>query len=80
MWYKRKDGTEVYKEGRYKVVEIYKKDKRKFNGEYTFYTCFVWNKGEVVASEGVHGSALRKKYQAIRWAMKKARELKIIKL
>lgn len=72
-WYKRKDKTDVLKVGNYKVVEI----KRKYNGEYSFYSCLVFNKGEIVASEGIHGSSLRKKYMAVRWGCKKARELNI---
>jgi len=82
-WYKRKDGLglpiDVLKVGRYKVLEIHKKDKRFYNGEYTFYKCLVFDKGKIVAAEGCLGSSLRKKYQAVRWGCKKARELNILK-
>lgn len=73
-WYTRKDKTEVFKQGRYKVVEI----KKKNNGHYRFYSCVVFDKGIPVAGEGLLGSSLNKKYLAVRWGMKKARELKII--
>src|ERR1035437_6787932 len=52
-WYKRKDGIETFKYGRYIVLEIKKKDKEHYNGEYDFYRCFVFNKGELVASDGI---------------------------
>lgn len=80
-WYDRKDGQDkltILKVGRYKVLQIRRKGKKQYNQEYTFYSCLVFKKGEVVASEGIHGSSLRKKYQAIRWGLNKARELNII--
>lgn len=79
VWYKRKDGTEVMKAGNWKVLEIFKKDKRFYNGEYSFYRVLVFKKGKVISAEGVHGSSLRKKYQAVRWGCNKAREFKLIK-
>lgn len=75
IWYKRKDKTIVLKWGNWKVLEI----KKKSNGQYSFYSCLVFNHGEMVASEGIHGSYLGKKYKAVRWGCKKARELNIIK-
>ena len=78
-WYKRKDGIETFKYGRYIVLEIKKKDKEHYNGEYDFYRCFVFNKGELVASEGVHGSSLSTLGKAKSWGVQKAIELKIIK-
>lgn len=69
-WYKRKDKTEVLKMGKWKVLEIFKRP----GG---FYCCFVWNKGEVIATNGYHASALPKKYHAIRWGCKKIIELGI---
>lgn len=73
VWYKRKDGTHVLKYGKWKLLEITKKS----NGEYRFYKCLVFNKGNVVAAEGLHGSSLREKYHAVRWGCKKAKELKL---
>jgi hypothetical protein len=78
-WYKRKDGIEVFKYGRNKVLEILKKDKEHYNGEYDFYRCLVFNKGEVVAAEGVFGSSLNTLRKAKSWGVQKAIELKIIK-
>lgn len=77
-WYRRIDFNglpiEVLKIGRYKALEIYKKDKRFYNGEYTFYKCLVFDKGQVVAAEGLFGSSLRYKYLAVRWGCKKLKE------
>lgn len=80
-WYKRIDGTEVFKKGRYKVIEIYKKDNswrllpcaRKPS-----FMCFIFNKGEAVLHEGVFGDFFKTKEKAVIWSMKKAKQLKII--
>ena len=73
-WYKRKDGVTVLKVGRRKVLEIFKRP----GG---FWACFVFSqikKDTLLAANGYFASALPKKYHAVRWGMKKARELKII--
>ena len=67
-WYKRKDKVTVCKIGKWKVLEI----KKRLGG---FWCCIVFKKGVVVAGEGFLGSSLPKKYHAIRWGCKKAREL-----
>lgn len=70
-WYKRKDGVYVLKQGKWKVLEIFKRPGK-------FWCCFVFDKGSVVAGNGYFASALPKRYHAVRWGCKKARELNII--
>lgn len=71
-WYIRKDKTHVLKYGKWKVLEIFKR-------YGSFWSCFVFDKGKIVYSEGYHSSFFPKRYHAVRWGCKKARELKIIK-
>lgn len=66
-WYKRKDGTYVFKVGKYRVLEIFKRP-------HKGYCCLVIDKGFNVDAEGYFTTSLPKKYLAIRWGIKKAKE------
>lgn len=70
-WYKRKDGTHVMKQGNWKVLEIFKRPGK-------FWACFIFKEGKPVMSNGYFGSSLPKRYHAVRWGVKKAKELKIL--
>jgi hypothetical protein len=69
-WHKRNDGATVLKSGNWKLLEIFKRP----GG---FWCCVVFDKGKVVAGNGYHASALPKKFNAVRWGCKKAKELKL---
>ena len=71
-WYVRLDKTHVLKRGQYKLLEIFKRP-------HKGYCCFIYDKGEVVCSEGYHGTSLPQRHFAVRLGCKKARELKLMK-
>lgn len=71
MWYTRKDKTIVYKKGRYKVLEIFKRPHGK-------YCCAVFYMGNSVACEGYFGTFLKTISSAKKWGIATAKELKII--
>lgn len=70
-WYQRLDGTLVYKVGRYKVLEIFK---RPHNG----FSCLVFKLGCAIWSEGSFGTFFPTPTEAKKWGISKAKELKII--
>ena len=71
-WYVRKsDGMLVFKKGRYKVLEIWKRPHGK-------YACVVYDKKKVVSSQGYFGTYLTSKIYAKVWGFAKAKELNII--
>ena len=70
-WYRRKDGTTVFKSGRYKVLEIHLRPGK-------FYCCFVFDRGRVISGNGYHSAALKTLGKAMKWGIRKAKELNII--
>ena len=71
VWYKRKDGVEIFKVGMYKVLEI---EKRPHGG----YCLFVYYKGIFKSGEGYFGTSLPTLLMAKIYGLKKAKELNII--
>jgi len=70
-WYIRKDGVKVFKKGRYKVIEIFK---RPHGG----YCVQIFEMERIKAGEGYFGTSLPKMNLAVTWGLKRAKELKII--
>jgi hypothetical protein len=71
-WQTLKDKTVIIKNGRYKVLQIFKRPHGR-------YCCLVFNRGECVSGNGYFATALPKKHLAVRWGISKATELGIIK-
>ncbi len=69
---KLKNGTEIFKQGRYKVLQIFK---RPHGG----YCCFIFNKGIVVSGNGYYATAFPNKYFAFRWGFNRGKGIKNFK-
>lgn len=70
-WLKLKDGTDIFRIGRYNAIQIFK---RPHGG----YCCIVFDKGKCIAMNGYHATSLAKKYHAVRYGTRVLREQKII--
>lgn len=66
--YKRKDGTTVVKNGRWILLEIFKRP-------HGWYSCSVFNKGKCVLFNGYYCRSIS---SAKKWGIEKAKQLKII--